>query len=298
VNAPGAQRPAVPPVDVPLVDVPPVDRRPLRRRRVRRALQHLAAIGLSLFMGVPIYLIALAAFTSRAQLNRFPKALWPRGFSTGTMRAFLGSTGVIPSFINSIEVGLATLVLSLLVGAPAGYAIARYAFRGRGGYQMFLLFTRSLPVVVLSVPLATMFLRVGIYDSVAAVTLVHAALALPTTVLITASVFAAVPADLEEAALVFGCTRLGAFRRVVLPMSIPGVAASSIFTFVLSWNEVLAAAILTLNSRTLPAQVLTSLARSPIEYRFAGGFAMVLPSLLFILVMRRYLTNMWGATIR
>jgi multiple sugar transport system permease protein len=278
--------------------LPPIDRRPLRQRRLGRGLRQVAAIGLTIFMGIPIYLTALSAFASRDELNSFPKALWPRGFSTVTLRSFLDSTGVIPSFINSIEVGLATLVVSLLVGAPAGYAIARHAFRGRDSYQLFLLFTRSLPVVVLSVPLASMFLTVGIYDSVAAVTLVHTALALPTTVLITASVFVSVPADLEEAALIFGCTRFGAFRRVVLPMSIPGVAAASIFTFVLSWNEVLAAAILTLNSRTLPAQVLTSLSRSPIEYRFAGGFAMVVPSMLFILIMRRYLTNMWGATIR
>jgi multiple sugar transport system permease protein len=249
-------------------------------------------------MGVPVYLITLSAFSTRAELNRFPKALWPRGVSAGTMRAFLGSTGVVPSFVNSIEVGLTTLLVSLLIGAPAGYAIARYAFRGHDAYQVFLLVTRSLPVVVLSIPLATMFLRLGIYDSVVAVALVHAALALPTTVLITASVFISVPAELEEAALIFGGTRFAAFRKVVLPLSIPGVAASSIFTFVLSWNEVLAAAILTLNNRTLPAQVLTSLPYSPIEYRFAGGFAMVVPSLLFILIMRRYLTNMWGATIR
>jgi multiple sugar transport system permease protein len=278
--------------------LPPVNRRPLRRRRVLRALQQVAAIALTLFMGVPVYLIALAAFSTRTELNSFPKALWPHSLSTETLRSFLGSTGVVPSFINSVEVGLATLVLSLLIGAPAGYAIARYAFRGRDAYQLFLLVTRSLPVVVLSIPLATMFLRFHIYDSILAVALVHAALALPTTALITASVFVSVPAELEEAALIFGGTRFGAFRKVVLPLSIPGVAASSIFTFVLSWNEILAAAILTLNNRTLPALVLNALPYSPIEYRFAGGFAMVVPSLLFILIMRRYLTNMWGATIR
>jgi multiple sugar transport system permease protein len=278
--------------------LPPIDRRPLRRRRLVRAGQQLVAVGFTLFMGVPVYLITLSALSTRAELNRFPKALWPRSVSVETLRAFLGSTGVVASFVNSVEVGLATLIVSLLVGAPAGYAIARYVFRGRNAYQLFLLTTRSLPVVVLSIPLATMFLRFDIYDSILAVTLVHAALALPTTVLITASVFVSVPAELEEAALIFGCTKFGAFRKVVLPLSIPGVAASSIFTFVLSWNEVLAAAILTLNNRTLPAQVLTTLPYSPIEYRFAGGFAMVVPSLLFILVMRRYLTNVWGATIR
>jgi len=102
----------------------------------------------------------------------------------------------------------------------------------------------------------------------------------------------------EEAARIFGCSPVQAFLKVVLPMAIPGIAAASIFTFVMSWNEVLGASILTLNQRTLPAQVLSSLAESPLAYRFAGGFLLVVPALVFIFFMRRYLTNMWGSTIR
>lgn len=280
--------------------LPPVDLRPLRRVRVVRTAQHVIAVLISLFMGVPIYLITLAAFSSRAELNRFPKAMWPRDLSVETLSAFLLSpgTGVLPALVNSLSVGVGTLIFSLLIGAPAGYAVARYVFRGRDAYQLFLLLTRSLPVVVLAIPVASFFLNVGLYDTTYAVVLVHSVLALPTTVLITASVFVAVPVDLEEAALVFGCTRFGAFRQVVLPMALPGVAASSIFTFVLSWNEILAAAVLTLDVRTLPAQVLVSLSESPLRYQFAGGFVLVLPALLFILLMRRYLLNMWGSTIR
>lgn len=280
--------------------LPPVDRWPLRRLRLLRLAQHLAAILVTLFMAIPIYLITLAAFSSRAELNRFPKAIWPRELSVETLRAFLMSpgTGVLPALVNSVTVGVGTLVVALLIGAPAGYAVARYGFRGRDTYQVFLLLTRSLPVVVLAIPVASFFLNIGLYDTTYAVILVHSVLALPTTVLITASVFVAVPVDLEEAALVFGCTRLGAFREVVLPMAVPGVAASSIFTFVLSWNEILAAAVLTLDVRTLPAQVLVSLSESPLRYQFAGGFVLVLPALLFILLMRRYLLNMWGSTIR
>jgi multiple sugar transport system permease protein len=290
------ERPTVPAVAE--VALPPIDRRPLRRVRLRRAGQQVLALALTLFMAAPIYLITLAAFSSRTEHNRFPKALWPRDISTETLRAFLGATGVVPAFLNSVVVGLATIVVTLVVGAPAGYAIGRYAFRGRDAYQLFLLLTRSLPIVVLSVPLATLFLDAGIYDSILAVTLVHSVLALPTTVLVTASVFIAVPVDLEEAALIFGCTRFGAFRRVIAPMALPGIAASGVFAFVLSWNEILGAAVLTLANRTLPAQVLTSLSDSPVYFRFAGGFALVVPALLFIMLMRRYLLNLWGSTTR
>src|SRR5438552_16264830 len=117
--------------------------------------------------------------------------------------------------------------------------------------------TRAFPIAILAVPLTVTFINWNLYDTLWAVALVHTALALPTTVLITASVFVAVPVDLEEAALIFGCTRFGAFRRVIAPMALPGIAASGIFTFVLSWNEILGAAVLTLSNRTLPAQVLT-----------------------------------------
>jgi multiple sugar transport system permease protein len=85
---------------------------------------------------------------------------------------------------------------------------------------------------------------------------------------------------------------------VVLPLSLPGIAAASIFTFVLSWNEVFAATILTVRERTLPAYVLNALNTSPLAFRFAGGFALVFPSLVFIFFMRRYLMNMWGRVVR
>jgi multiple sugar transport system permease protein len=279
-----------------VADLPPIDRKPLRRRRTRRVLIQLACVLVSLFMVLPIVLIAFSALAAPDELARFPKPLVPGDFGLETVDSFVSATGVLPGLGNSLLVGIYTVVLSLLIGAPAGYAIARHAFRGRDTYQLFLLLVRALPIVVLSVPLATIFLRVGGYDTVAAVTLVHTALAMPTTVLITASIFVAVPVDLEEAARVFGCTRAQTVRAVVLPLAVPGLAASAVFTFVLSWNEVLGATVLTVAHRTLPAQVLVSLADSPQSYRFAGGLVLVLPALLFILLMRRYLLNMWGRT--
>ncbi|GAA2107072.1 carbohydrate ABC transporter permease [Actinomadura alba] len=275
-----------------------VDRAPLARRRRNRMLVQVACLAITAFMAAPMYLITLAAFSTRESLNAFPKSFAPADVSTETLRSFLGATGVVPSFLNSLVVGLLTLVLSVAIGTPAGYALARHVFAGRDAYQLFLLFTRALPIVVLSVPLARFFITAGLSDTVLAVALLHTALALPTTVLITASIFTAVPRDLEEAALVFGCTRASAFRQVVAPLALPGIAAASLFTFVLSWNEVLGAAVLTLTNRTLPAQVLGSLQWSPLPYRFAGGFALLVPALIFIFVMRRYLLNMWGTTLR
>lgn len=276
----------------------PARRAMSRQRRLNRALLYALAIAITLFMLLPIYLITILAFSPRAAVSAFPKELIPTRFSTDTLRFFLTSTGVLHAARNSVIVGLMTLAFSLLIGAPAGLALARFGFRGRDAFQVLILSTRAFPIVILSIPLAVTFLNWGWYDSVLAVAIAHTALALPTTILVTSSIFVSVPRDLEEAALTLGCTPFGAFRRVVLPLSLPGIAAASIFTFVLSWNEVFAATILTVRERTLPAQVLSALNDSPLYYRFAGGFALVFPSLVFIFFMRRYLLNMWGRVVR
>jgi multiple sugar transport system permease protein len=148
--------------------------------------------------------------------------------------------------------------------------------------------------VVLSIPLAVVYLRLGIYDNVFSLALMHTALVLPTAVLVLGSVFASIPYELEEAAMVFGCSPLQAFRHIVFPLVLPGIAAAAIFSFVLSWNEVFAAGILTIQNRTLPAQVLVALPVSPDPYKFAGGFFMLIPAIIFIFFIRRYLFNMWG----
>ena len=270
----------------------------LRRSAQIRWPLHLLAIVLTLFLLFPIYLITLAAFSPRAALFAFPKSLIPTEISTDTLTFFLSSRGVMTSAWNSVVVGLITLVLSLVIGAPAGYALSRFVFHGRDAFRMLILTTRAFPIVILAVPLAVSFIEWGLYDTVWAVALVHTALALPTTVLITASIFVAVPRDVEEAALTLGCTPVGAFTRVALPLALPGLAASSIFTFVLSWNEVFAATVLTVQNRTLPAQVFSALNDSPLPYRFAGGFVLIVPSLVFIFFIRRYLFNMWGRVTR
>ena len=91
-----------------------------------------------------------------------------------------------------------------------------------------------------------------------------------------------------------GCSKLGAVWRVVLPLSIPGLAAAALFAFVLSWNEVFAAAVLTVRNPTLPAQVVQALSVSPLPFRFAGGFALTVPAFVFIFFMRPYLFSAFG----
>jgi multiple sugar transport system permease protein len=265
-----------------------------RRYILGRVLLYGSAILLALWTLAPLYLVALAAFSTKQATFEWPKPLLPTDFSTETMEFFVNSRGVLGSVGNSIIVALLTIVASLLLGAPGGYALARFRFRGKDSISLGLLISKMFPTAILSIPLAVAFIQLGLYDTIWGVALIHTAMALPFVVIITSGIFVGVPRDLEEAAQTLGCNRLQAFTRVVMPLALPGFAAAAIFTFVISWNEVFAATILTLRDRTLPAQVLSSLNDSPLYYRYAGGFFMIVPALIFIFLIRKYLLNLWS----
>jgi multiple sugar transport system permease protein len=269
-----------------------------RRYILGRVLFYGSAILLALWTLAPLYLVALAAFSTKQATFQWPKPLLPTDFSTETMEFFVNSRGVLGSVGNSVIVALLTIVASLLLGAPGGYALARFRFRGKDTISLGLLISKMFPTAILSIPLAVAFIQLDLYDTIWGVALIHTAMALPFVVIITSGIFVGVPRDLEEAAQTLGCNRLQAFLRVVMPLALPGFAAAAIFTFVISWNEVFAATILTLRNRTLPAQVLSALNDSPLYYRYAGGFFMIVPALIFIFLIRKYLLNLWGGTTK
>ncbi|WP_027877962.1 carbohydrate ABC transporter permease [Meiothermus cerbereus] len=256
------------------------------------------AIVLVLWVLIPIFLITTLAFSDRPSVFAWPKGLLPQQFSLETLTFFFGVEGVWKAIRNSLTVAAMTLVFSVLLGAPAGYALARYRFAGADAYRLLILMTRAFPLAILAIPLAVQFIQLGIYDTAFGVALVHTALALPFAVLVTSSLFLGIPKELEEAAWTLGCNRIQAFLRVVLPLALPGLAATAIFAFVISWNEVFAATLLTLRERTLPAFLLTSLNDSPLPFRFAGGFFLIVPALVFIFIIRRYLFTLWGIANR
>lgn len=274
---------------------PAPQRKSLRRGViVDRVLLYGVAILLALWTLVPIYLIAIAAFSEKVAVFEYPKALLPTRFSTETMEFFVGSSGVITSVKNSVIVALGTIVVALALGAPAGYALSRFRFPGRDAFQLAVLSSKMFPIAILAIPLAVTFIDLGLYDKLIGVIIIHSAMVLPFVIIVTAGVFATVSRELEEAAQTLGTSRLGAFMRVALPLALPGLAAAAIFAFVTSWNEVFAATILTLRERTLPALVVASLNQSPLYFKFAGGFFLIIPSLFFIWFMRKYLFNLWG----
>lgn len=266
------------------------------QQRTRRVLL-IGGVLATAWILLPLYFLLINAFSSPETVSQFPKAYWPEG-NTESLAFLLGFQGVISALINSLAVAAMTMVISISLGAPAGYAIARYDFQGKTAFRMLIMLTRAFPLPLLALPLAVFFIRHGIDDTLWGLAMVHSMLALPFAVLITYSLFSGVPVELEEAAWVFGCNKWQAFTRVVMPLAAPGLAASAVFAFVISWNEVFAAAVLTIENRTLTAFLLQSLNTSPVYLKFAGGALLVVPAAIFMFLIRKHLFAMWGISNR
>ncbi len=252
----------------------------------------------SIWVLIPIYLLAAASFSGRLGVNAWPKTLIPAAPTLEVLQFFFRVDGVWKATLVSLQVAAMTMVFSILLGAPAGYALARYAFPGKDVYRLVILLTRAFPVAILALPLTVRFIQLGVYDTPFGIALVHTCLALPFAVLVTSSLFVGIPKELEEAAWTMGCTGFQAFTKVVLPIAAPGLAATAIFAFVISWNEVFAAAVLSVQNRTLTAYLLSVLSESPLHFRFAGGLFLIIPAVLFIFAVRKYLFSMWGIANR
>lgn len=266
-------------------------------RRAGRLVYITSVAVLCAWVLVPLYFLLINTLSSPEAVNAYPKSFVPE-FDLGSLTFFANFEGMLNALKNSILVAGLTMVMSITIGAPAGYALSRFDFRGKELFRLLILLTRAFPLPLLALPLAVMFIRTGIDDTIFGLALVHTTLAIPFAVLITFSLFSGIPIELEEAAWTLGCNRLTAFTKVVFPLILPGITASAIFAFVISWNEVFAAAVLTIENRTLTAFLLQNLDTSPLHLKFAGGFILVVPALIFIFAVRKYLFAMWGIANR
>jgi multiple sugar transport system permease protein len=195
---------------------------------------------------------------------------------------------------NSAIVALGATALALAAGVPAAYALARLPFRGRRRFWEFVLSTRMAPPAAMVIPFYVLYFRAGLLDTRLGLILLHGALDTSLVIWMLRGFFEDVPVELEEAARIDGCTRLGAFFRVTLPLAAPGLGATTIFALVASWNEFLFATMLTGgDSRTAPvaiAQFITF--RAVVWGKLAAASVLTaLPIVAVVLLVQRQLVR-------
>jgi multiple sugar transport system permease protein len=196
---------------------------------------------------------------------------------------------------NSIKAALYTIAISLVFGGMIGYALARTAIRGKDAISLGSLIVRMFPVVSISVPMAVLLIRYGMFDTMLGLAIIYSIPNIGLTAWITRSIFVGVNKELEEASLVFGATRAQTFRKITIPLVLPAFAASSMYAFITAWNDTAVSLLLTDQNETLALLIYKSIGgSSSMHYASSGAIILILPALAFTFLLKNYIHKIWG----
>jgi multiple sugar transport system permease protein len=214
----------------------------------------------------------------------------------------LNEGGFMRYLSNSLIVGLASTLITLALGCMAAYGLARFRFRGRNTVAYTTLLLRTVPLAVLAVPVFMIWNEAGIINSLSGLVLLYVAVNLPFTIWLLYGFIAQVPIELEEAALMDGCSPIQVFYKVVLPLIKPGLAAASIFTFRMAWNEFILALVLTDRAtRTLPVAASLYITDIGVDWGriMALGSLIAIPPLLFTFIAaQQIITGLTAGSVK
>lgn len=268
------------------------------KRRIGRAFAYLVLIGLGVVGIAPFLYLAILSSKRRIDiLAQVPPDLtfdWDR--ITKNYDEVLFGQGMLDFVVNSIVVVGVTTLLVLVIAMPAAYAFSRFRFRGNENLAMTILSMRFMPPIAVAIPLFLMIKWIGLQDSYPGLILPYIAFSLPLVIWIMIGFFDEIPQEIDDAAIMDGCTRFELLWRVMLPMVRPGLVTASLFGAIFIWNEFLVA-LYVIDSRdyqtiSLGAATLVS-AQRPIDWNIAAavGVVTVLPMLVFSLFVQRYIVR-------
>lgn len=287
--------------DQPALRAEPVAAAPSRRLHVALGLPTAAwALRLMLFVfcGFPLYWMIVSSLKLPTELLASPPTLWPRELSLRTYEKLFAETNFLTYFWNSIVVSGVTTVVVVLLACLGAYSLTRYRFRGREHVAKLLLLVYMFPPIILVVPLFMFAHQLGLTNSRVGLSLAYMSFALPYALWILRAFFQSLPVELEEAAMTDGASRLQACVYVVVPLALPGVIATAIFTFIVAWNDFLFAAVLTGRDelKTLPVGINDFFYMSLIDWGLvmAAGVMVTLPALVLFVLVQQYLVAGWG----
>lgn len=258
--------------------------------RLAHAAGLLLVVALALF---PFYWMVTSSLKEQTDLLASPP-VWLFQPTLDHYRAIFADQKVLNAVLNSLIVASATTVLAVLLGAPAAYALARFEFRGKSELWFWFISNRMISPIVLALPIYILALQMKLLDTHLVLVLVYLTFNLPIVVWICTDQFRSIPSELEQAARLDGASQFTIFRRIYVPLGLPGIAVSAIFSFIFSWNELLYALVLTRRSVQTAPVVATSFMSGyelPWGKIMATGTVIVLPVTIFALLVSRHMVR-------
>lgn len=244
---------------------------------------------LVLFM-VPYLGMILTSLKPPSEAISTPPTFWPREIRFENYAVLFARSALIQSFINSLTAAILSSLLTLLLAVPAAYGIRRTATAFGATFSLVALSSRMIPYVALALPFFFLMKGAGLTDNIFSVTIAHTAVNLPLALWLLSGFFDSYPLELEESARVDGCSRLSALYRIVVPTAMPGIAVTSLFCFLTSWNEFLFALLLTsVNAVTVPIAIANLKTQFSIEWGSMTALAVLfsLPIVIVSLFLQR-----------
>jgi multiple sugar transport system permease protein len=267
------------------------------RRRIRRTFESGLLFIVTVFFVYPMYWMVKSAFTSDSELYFHPFALLPSRptldhFATLLQNQYLGTY-----FENSIIVAVGSTAVVIVVASLGGYSLVRMKYPGRDLISSSFLFTQMVPSVLIIIPFYVIMSRLGIINSLLSLIVAYMTFSLPIAIWLMKSYFATIPVEIEESALVDGCSRLGVIFRVVIPLSAPGIVATAIFSFLGAWGDLIFAYTLVNKQSllTVPAGLAQYVSGTYSDYGGLLAFsflASIPPLLLFAFVLKYYVAGL------
>lgn len=262
-------------------------------KRINRIAIYLLVILVVLLSIAPIVYLFITSFKEPELTFAIPP-VWNFTPTLQNYDEVLSSTNFDRYFLNSIIVALTTTAIALALGTLAAYGFSRFRFRGHFWLRMSALVPQMLPPIAIVVPLYVLFNSMNWIDTRQALIVSYLTFTIPLSIWMMVGFFDDVPLELEEAAMIDGCSRFEALLRVSLPIALPGMAATAILSFLYCWNEFLYAVILTgREARTLPVIITSFMTNRAVLWGriAASGSLVLIPVLVFALLAQRYLVR-------
>lgn len=265
----------------------------MRENKGKLVLTHIILVIFTLVCVVPLAWIVYTSFKPRNITFAMP----PVWFFRPTLENYITlfqKYQLSKYFINSLYVVSLATVLSTIIGSLAAFAFARFRMKRKKGITFWILSTRFFPPVVVLLPIFLIVQKLGLYDTRFILTFMYTGFNIPLAVWLMRSFFYDIPVEIEESALIDGCSRLRSFFRITLPLSKPGIVATAVLSAIFSWNEFIAALILTSeNAKTLPIMTTGFLSAKGVMWgeMTAGCTIIVIPVIIFAFIVQKDLVR-------
>ncbi len=273
------------------------------RKRLSRLILFAATLPLLAFIYLPIAWLVTSSFSTRADLLAVPARWIPShvNFSNYADILFPGATAsevsrtFATTLLNSLKVASAVTVVCLIAGSMAAYALVRISFRFNRGLLVSILGVRMIPEISLVIPLYILAARFQLTNTPTVLIITYLSFALPFAIWLLAAFFQSIPVEVEEAARLDGCSRLGILFQIVMPMAAPGLVSTTLFVFLMAWDEFFYALIFTSNlaAKTVPVAIAEFTGRYVVDITgmMAGGVLAAIPPVLLALAFQRYIVS-------